>query len=226
MDFTTLSNGTSDRDSNNSAAKHSSFKNTLLLVDDKPDNLTVLEAVFGSEYNLFAAMSGEEALELLQTNDVDVILLDIQMPGIDGYETARRIKQIERCKMVPIVFITAVFSDNPYIKKGYEVGGIDYFTKPFDPDILKVKIAAYAAYRQSLSANDKERHRKESEELVIADKYSQIHETMKELKKLKKDLENKMHDLTDHSHMIKAIQFIDQAEQQLDLILQSDKLLK
>jgi len=110
-------------------------KSTLLLVDDKPENLIALAAVLaGPQYHLISANSGEEALELLEKNEVDLILLDIQMPGMDGYETARKIKQMERYQNTPIIFITAIFTENPHIKKGYQAGAIDYFTKPFDPD--------------------------------------------------------------------------------------------
>src|SRR4051812_38340094 len=86
------------------------LKTNLLLVDDQPNNLMALEAVLsGSEYQLFSATSGQQALDMLKDLEVAVILLDIQMPGMDGYETARRIKQIEHCKNTPIIFITAIF---------------------------------------------------------------------------------------------------------------------
>src|SRR5438552_559652 len=112
-------------------------KSTLLLVDDKPANLLALEAVLKEDgYTIILANSGKEALDLLKEKEVDLILLDIQMPGMDGYETARRIKQMPACQNIPIIFITAIFTENPYVKKGYEVGAIDYFAKPFDPDLL------------------------------------------------------------------------------------------
>jgi PAS domain S-box-containing protein len=149
--------------------KTSLFKSNLLIVDDKPENLIALKAVLGSEYNLWPANSGQEALEVLEKQEVDVILLDIQMPEMDGYETARRIKQIEKCKNIPIIFVTAIFKEDPHIKKGYEVGAIDYFTKPFDPDILKLKIAIYSSFRkQGVLLKERERQIQESEELLKA----------------------------------------------------------
>ncbi|HMF85589.1 MAG TPA: response regulator, partial [Nitrospiraceae bacterium] len=103
----------------------------LLLVDDHPGNLLALEAVLSDrEYNLIMAHSGYEAIELMKTHEIALVLLDIQMPGMDGYETARQMKLIEGCRDIPIIFITAIYKEDPFIKKGYEVGGIDYFSKP------------------------------------------------------------------------------------------------
>jgi CheY-like chemotaxis protein len=152
----------------------------LLIVDDRPENLLALEAVLSGDYTLISAHSGQEALELLQIHDVDVVLLDIQMPGMDGYETAKNIKLMERCRHTPIIFITAIFTENPHIKKGYEAGAVDYFTKPFDPDILKTKVAIYASFRRKDALlKEREARIKESEELLIAGrKLSEILETL------------------------------------------------
>lgn len=144
------------------------MKTRLLLIDDKPENLIALEAVLaGGGYVLHSAGSGREALDLLEKHDVDVVLLDIQMPGMDGYETARRIKRMPRCAEIPIIFITAIYTEDPHVKKGYEVGAVDYFTKPFDPDILKMKIAIYASFRQKHELlKEREERLRESEELL------------------------------------------------------------
>ena len=117
----------------------------ILIVDDRPDNLLVLRAVLeGSpEYSLTTASSGPEAIERVKRMDFALILLDIQMPGMDGYETAVEIKKLERGKNVPIVMVTAIFREDPHILKGYEVGAIDYIGKPFNPDILKAKVGVY-----------------------------------------------------------------------------------
>jgi CheY-like chemotaxis protein len=124
------------------------MKSNLLVVDDRPENIRVLEALLGSNYAMTPALSGKEALDLLQEKEVDVILLDIEMPVMDGYETAQRIKQMERCQDIPIIFLSGVFMDDPYVKKGYECGAVDYFTKPFEPSILRKKVAIYASIRQ------------------------------------------------------------------------------
>ncbi len=143
----------------------------LLLVDDKPANLLALEAVLESpEYHLIRASSGAEALEQLRTHpDVALVLLDVQMPGMDGLETSRRIKELPGCQDIPIIFITAVFTEDPFVKQGYQAGAVDYFSKPFDPDILRLKVGIYAAFRQKAALlKDKERQLRESEELLRA----------------------------------------------------------
>lgn len=126
-------------------------KVNILLVDDRPDNIVALEAVLQSpEYNLVAAHSGKEALDLLHIQNFALVLLDIQMPDMNGFETARRIKADERLKDLPIIFITAIYKEDPHVRQGYQVGAIDYFGKPFDPDILRKKVGIYTdLYRKN-----------------------------------------------------------------------------
>lgn len=144
-------------------------KPNVLAVDDKRANLLALEATLGDEYKLVFAHSGREAIELLarQPQGVDLILMNVQMPEMDGFEAASQIKKLEGCEDIPIIFVTAVFTEDPFIKKGYEAGGIDYFSKPFDPELLKMKRAVYASYK----LNDellkvREKSVRESEELL------------------------------------------------------------
>src|SRR4051812_18319793 len=104
------------------------LKPNILLVDDKPANLMALEVVLGrSDYNLISVESGKAALEVLAKQSVDLILLDVQMPGMDGFETAKRVKLISNCEDIPIIFITAIYTENEFIKKGYAAGAVDYF---------------------------------------------------------------------------------------------------
>ena len=140
----------------------------VLIVDDNPPNLLALAAVLESDYELAFANSGTEAIKLLEARaDIDVILMDVHMPGLDGFETAARIKKMNDRAGIPIIFVTAVYQDDPFVKRGYEVGGIDYFSKPFDPEILKMKIAAYAAFRLKADLlRERELHIRESEELL------------------------------------------------------------
>src|SRR5262245_28290036 len=92
----------------------------LLLVDDKPANLLALEAVLGeTEYELIRASSGAQALALVQQHEFALVLLDIQMPDMDGFETARRMKAMPQGAEVPIIFITAIYNEDPYVRKGY-----------------------------------------------------------------------------------------------------------
>nr|WP_150960489.1 ATP-binding protein [Aneurinibacillus sp. XH2] len=116
----------------------------ILLVDDHPENLLALEAVLAEEnYNLVRANSGEEALRCLLKQEFAVIVMDVQMPGMDGFETARFIKARDRSKDIPIIFITATSKEAEHFFTGYSVGAIDYMVKPFIPQTLKSKIEGF-----------------------------------------------------------------------------------
>ncbi|WIV18696.1 response regulator [Paenibacillus polygoni] len=116
----------------------------ILLVDDRPENLLALEAVLESEqYVLVKATSGEEALRCLLKYDFAVIVLDVQMPGLDGIETAKLIKARDKTKDIPIIFISANSKEAEHLFAGYSAGAIDYMVKPFIPQILKSKIEGF-----------------------------------------------------------------------------------
>jgi CheY-like chemotaxis protein len=116
----------------------------ILMVDDRPENLVALEAVLGGlDQTLVRAGSGEEALKALLLSDFAVILLDVQMPGMDGFETAAQIKRRDRTKDVPIIFLTAVTGGPHHAYRGYAAGAVDYLTKPFDPWILRAKVSVF-----------------------------------------------------------------------------------
>ncbi len=116
----------------------------LLLVDDRPENLLALEAILeplGQE--LVRAGSGEEALRFLLQDEFAAILLDVQMPGLDGFQTAELIKARERTQHIPILFLTAISKDAEHVFRGYDAGAVDYLMKPFDPHILRAKVAVF-----------------------------------------------------------------------------------
>ncbi len=116
----------------------------ILLVDDRPENLLALEAILSSlDQTLVRAGSGEEALRALLKDDYALILLDAQMPGMDGFETAARIKRRARTKDVPIIFLTAADNEQRNSYRGYAAGGADYLAKPFDPWILRAKVQVF-----------------------------------------------------------------------------------
>lgn len=116
----------------------------ILLVDDRPENLLALEAVLESQhYKLIKANSGEEALRSLLRYEFAVIVLDVQMPGMDGIETAKLIKAREKTKDIPIIFISANSKEAEHLFAGYSAGAIDYMVKPFIPQILKSKIEGF-----------------------------------------------------------------------------------
>ena len=124
----------------------------ILIVDDTSDNLFSLKKLL--QLNLFEvdeAMSGEEALKKILKNDYEVIILDVQMPGMDGYEVAESITGYSKSKNIPIIFLSAVNIDKRFVTKGYLSGGIDYVVKPFDPDLLMLKVKTFQRlYKQSV----------------------------------------------------------------------------
>ena len=116
----------------------------ILLVDDEPKSLFALQELLSTlGQNLMIAQSGEEALRLALKNDFAVILLDVRMPGIDGFETARLIRNRERSRLTPIIFLTAAADEMTSMFRGYEVGAVDYLMKPVVPEILKSKVSVF-----------------------------------------------------------------------------------
>jgi PAS domain S-box-containing protein len=117
----------------------------ILIVDDKPANIVSLEAILdNADYHLVTATSGVEALKLLLDHDFAVILLDVMMPEMDGFDVARLVRQRSRAAMTPIIFLTAIATDFRYLQAGYAVGAVDYLQKPLDPAIVKAKVAVFA----------------------------------------------------------------------------------
>ena len=118
---------------------------SILLVDDHPANLLALEAVLEPlGMHLVRASSGKEALTHLLREEFAAIVLDVQMPDMDGFEVAALIRRRERTKEVPIIFISAIHRDDSYQAKGYAHGAVDYLPKPFNPDVLRAKVSALA----------------------------------------------------------------------------------
>ena len=131
----------------------------ILLVDDRPENLLTLDAILEPlGERLVRAHSGDEALKCLLTDEFAVILLDVQMPGLNGFETAELIKARERTRYVPIIFLTAISKDEAYVYRGYSVGAVDYMSKPFEPDVLRSKVAVFVdLYRKQQQLKEQER---------------------------------------------------------------------
>jgi PAS domain S-box-containing protein len=131
----------------------------ILLVDDRAENLLALDAILESlGERLVRAHSGDEALKCLLTDEFAVILLDVQMPGLNGFETAELIKSRERTRFVPIIFLTAISKDEAYVFRGYSVGAVDYMSKPFQPDVLRSKVAVFVdLYRKQRQLKSQER---------------------------------------------------------------------
>lgn len=118
-----------------------SIEQTILLVDDYAPNLISLEAVLGDpNWTLLKANSGMDALKLLLNHDVSLVLLDVQMPEMDGFEVANMMRKNKKTANVPIVFLTAISKEDKYIYKGYQAGAVDYLCKPLNPTILRAKV--------------------------------------------------------------------------------------
>jgi serine phosphatase RsbU (regulator of sigma subunit) len=116
----------------------------ILLVDDQPNNLLALEAVLNHpEYNLVKAHSGEEALRRLLRDDFALILMDVLMPGMDGFETAELIRERERTRYTPIIFVTAIGRSEAHVARGYSAGAVDYLFKPLIPEVLRSKVSVF-----------------------------------------------------------------------------------
>lgn len=119
-------------------------KARILLVDDRAENLIALEAILSSlNQQLVPVRSGEAALKALLSDEFAVILLDVVMPGMDGFETAAHIKRRARTHDVPIIFLTAAGAEPDHAFRGYAAGAVDYIAKPFDPWVLRAKVAVF-----------------------------------------------------------------------------------
>jgi signal transduction histidine kinase len=117
---------------------------SILLVDDRRENLLALEAILEPlGQTLIRASSGPEALKQVLVLDPAVILLDVQMPGMNGFEVAEIIKSRERSRTIPIIFLSAISKEDAYVFKGYSMGAVDYVFKPFNPDVLRSKVAVF-----------------------------------------------------------------------------------
>jgi len=137
----------------------------ILLVDDRPENLLALEALLEPlDANTVRANSGDEALKRILAQDFAVILLDVQMPGLNGFETAKLIKAREKSRFIPIIFLTAISKDEQFVFEGYSVGAVDYMFKPFPPDVLRSKVAVFIdLHRKQEHIKEQEQRLRESE---------------------------------------------------------------
>ena len=158
-------------------------KPNILIVDDKRENLLALDGLLKDEdSNILRATSGNEALAQLLDNDCAVILLDVQMPDMDGFETASLIRQNRKTRNIPIIFVTAINKEEKYVYRGYELGAVDYLFKPLQPLVVKAKVKAFLElYKQ----------RRELENLSVSLYHvnSKLKVSLREIRILNEDLE-------------------------------------
>lgn len=152
----------------------------LLLVDDRPENLIALEGLLEDMgLDIFKATSGDEALRLTLKHDFAIVLMDVRMPDMDGYETAELMRATPKTGRLPIIFVTAAMKDSEHQFKGYEAGAFDYLLKPIEPTILRSKVRVFCElYQQRLRL---EMHEQQLETLV-SERTAELRDTNEQLR--------------------------------------------
>lgn len=116
----------------------------VLIVDDRPENILALESILeGLPLKIYTSLSGNDALALMFDTDFSLVLLDVQMPEMNGFEVAELMRSCEKTRSIPIIFVTAINKEQKYVFKGYELGAVDYLFKPIEPLVLKSKIKVF-----------------------------------------------------------------------------------
>ncbi|WP_264537423.1 response regulator [Flavobacterium sp. N1736] len=170
----------------------------ILIVDDKKENLLSLQVILADRgYKFVEASSGKDALRILLKNqDFAIILMDVQMPLMDGFETAELIRQSDKLKHVPIIFLTANMNTNEYIFKGYQSGAVDYMIKPLSPEILQAKVMVFTElFRKNQELQAKEEESRALNEIILKAntkleaQYAAIEKHAEELKKKNTELD-------------------------------------
>ena len=180
----------------------------ILLVDDQPENLLSAEAVLETlGQQIIKAESGREALRHLLHHDFAVILLDIMMPGMDGFETATLIRQRECSRHTPIIFLTALGRSDEHIRQGYDLGAVDYMLKPFVPAILRSKVSVFVELnrKSQLLQQQSELLEKRNAELQEAIRRSSRAE--EEVNALNRHLENRLEELAEVNRELEAFSY-------------------
>ena len=176
----------------------------VLLVDDKPENLLALEGILKSlPVKLYSATSGNEALALVLEHDFALVLLDVQMPEMDGLETAELMRGIEKTKNIPIIFLTAIHKDQKHIFKGFELGAVDYLFKPLtDTEILKNKVGTFIDLYKQKNLLEKQAYEIEQKMTELSTVLLELQAKERLLEKQATELRNANQDLKDFAYII------------------------
>jgi PAS domain S-box-containing protein len=189
---------------------------SILIVDDEPKNLTALQSVLaGPGYRLVTAGSADEALLKLIAEEFALLVLDIQMPGMNGFELAQMIKRRKKTADVPILFLTAYFGEEHYVLEGYETGAVDYLHKPINPAILRSKVAVFAElHRRTREA--------EAANRALLAEVAERREAQAQLARLNDELEQRVEERT--ASLLRANAAVRESEQRLELALKGANL--
>ncbi len=216
MKGTTVSSTTQSAPTRGYSGAEDNLPVKILIVDDHPENLLALEATLGRaggpksisepiRAEFIRARSGHEALRKVLDDSFAVILMDVQMPGMDGYETAELIRKRPQSQSTPIIFLTAVSTSDAHISRGYALGAVDYITKPFDPWVLKAKVGVFVdLYRKRREIERMADVLREQTDLLresnaelgrtnttLATLYNELEEKSTELHRLNEELEHR-----------------------------------
>ena len=174
-----------------STAPSSEDRVNILLVDDQPANLVALEAMLqGLGQNLIRAESGREALKWLLTHDFAVILLDVKMPDMDGFETAALIRQRDKSRHTPIIFLTAADQSQTQAVRGYSVGAVDYMVKPVVPEFVRSKVAVFVELAKKTDLLRRQAQMLRANEQVAREQAAEQAELVRDLEHKNRELES------------------------------------
>jgi two-component system sensor histidine kinase/response regulator len=177
----------------------------ILVVDDQSENLLSAEAVLESlGQEIVRAQSGREALRHLLTDDFAVILLDVMMPDMDGFETAELIRERDRSRTTPIIFVTALGKSEEHIFRGYDVGAVDYLTKPIVPEILRSKVAVFVELARKNAQLMEHAELLEQKNRELQNANAQLREADQEIGRLNNRLERRVVELSDLNRELDA----------------------
>jgi PAS domain S-box-containing protein len=189
---------------------------SILLVDDEPKNLAVLESVLDNpNYRLVRAESADRALMALIAEEFALLILDIQMPDMNGFELAQMIKQRKRTASLPIIFLTAYYSEENHVVEGYSTGAVDYLHKPINPTILRSKVAVFAElYRKTRECSIANRS--------LSEEVAERRRTQEELSRLAEDLEQRVAQRT--AELVTANAALRASEERFRLALKNSRI--
>lgn len=161
----------------------------VLIVDDRPENLLALERLLERPgLRIMKATSGNDALAMVLDHEFALVLLDVQMPEMDGFETAELMRGNSSTRNIPIIFVTAISTEQKYVFKGYESGAVDYLFKPLDPDILLSKVNIFLELYRQKKEMEKYAHQLEEKNQVITQQKEKLEKSYKQLKKSQQQL--------------------------------------